>query len=74
MVEKHLVVNLEEDEWRALILIRGLVGANSWNEFAHMVVRDPSKFITNIIGRKNLLSDMKILVEKIGKEKSEESD
>lgn len=49
MVVKHLVVNLEEDEWRDMMVVRALMGCDSWNEFFHNLVMNPSDFIINLV-------------------------
>ena len=67
MVVKTLVVNLEKDQWEALLVIRALTGAESWNEFFHKLLENPADLIISLVGRKNLLSDMQGLVEKIEK-------
>jgi hypothetical protein len=65
VIRKTLAVELEEDEWRTLLALRSLLGADSWNSFFQLLVRDPQKFIFNLLGRKDLIEDMKEIVNKI---------
>jgi hypothetical protein len=67
VIRKTLAVELEEDEWKALLALRSLLGADSWNSFFQLLVREPQKFIFNLLGRKNLIEDMKEIVNKIEK-------
>jgi len=67
VIRKTLAVELEEDEWKALLALRSLLGADSWNDFFQLLVRDPQKFIFNLLGRKDLIEDMKEIVNKIEK-------
>lgn len=67
VIRKTLAVELEEDEWRTLLALRSLLGADSWNSFFQLLVRDPQKFIFNLLGRKDLIEDMKEIVNKIEK-------
>jgi hypothetical protein len=67
VIRKTLAVELEEDEWKALLALRSLLGADSWNSFFQLLVRDPQKFIFNLLGRKDLIEDMKEIVNKIEK-------
>jgi hypothetical protein len=67
VIRKTLAVELEDDEWKALLALRSLLGADSWNDFFQLLVRDPQKFIFNLLGRKDLIEDMKEIVNKIEK-------
>jgi hypothetical protein len=67
VIRKTLAVELEEDEWKALLALRSLLGADSWNSFFQLLVREPQKFIFNLLGRKDLIEDMKEIVNKIEK-------
>jgi len=67
MTVRRLRVDLDDNEWKAFLVIRALVGADSWNDFAHKLVRDPTSFIISLVQRTDPLKDMKDIAEKIEK-------
>ena len=58
MVLKNLVVDLGEDEWRDVMVIRALAGANSWNEFFNKLVSEPAGMILSLLKQRKLIDDM----------------
>jgi len=67
MTVRRLRVDLDDNEWKAFLVIRALVGADSWNDFFQLLVRDPQKFIFSLVQRTDPLKDMKDIAEKIEK-------
>lgn len=67
MTVRRLRIDMDDREWKAFLAIRALVGADSWNDFAHKLIKDPASFIISLVQRKDLLKDMQDIAEKIEK-------
>jgi hypothetical protein len=64
MVVKHLAVDVTEEEWDILMILRGLVGAKSWNEYIHLFLREPATLTKRLKEGEKRLNEVKEFYDK----------